>query len=156
MLDAIRKHTQGWLAKIILALITVPFALFGIDSYLNQVGGNVPVAKVNGDKISVQEYGKAIENVRNRLQQSGQKVDAAMLESMELKESVLDGLITKRLINTEIHKSNFKVSDEVVSQYVIGMPEFQEGGKFSQDLYDKTLAQNHLTPSKFEAGIRND
>ncbi len=156
MLDAIRKHTQGWLAKIILALITVPFALFGIDSYLNQVGGNVPVAKVNGDKISVQEYGKAIENVRNRLQQSGQKVDPAMLDSIELKESVLDGLITKRLVNTEIQKSNFKVSDEIISQYVIGMPEFQEGGKFSQDLYDKTLAQNHLTPSKFEASIRND
>lgn len=156
MLDAIRKHTQGWLAKIILGLITVPFALFGIDSYLNQAGGNVPVAKVNGDKISVQEYVKAVENVRNRLQQDGKKVDAAMLESPELKESVLDGLITKRLVNAEIIKSNFKVSDETVSQYVIGMQEFQEGGKFSQDLYDKTLAQNHLTPSKFEAGIRND
>ena len=156
MLDAIRKHTQGWLAKIILALITVPFALFGIDSYLNQAGANVPVAKVNGDKISAQEYSKAVENVRNRLQQDGQKVDAALLESPELKASVLDGLITKRLVNAEIQKSNFKVSDEIVSQYVIGMPEFQEGGKFSQDLYDKTLAQNHLTPSKFEAGIRND
>ena len=156
MLDAIRKHTQGWLAKIILALITVPFALFGIDSYLNQAGGNVPVAKVNGDKISVQEYGKAFENVRNRLQSEGQKVDLAMLESLELKESVLDGLITKRLVNAEIQHANFKVSDDQVSQYVIGMPEFQKDGKFSQDLYDKTLEQNHLTPSKFEAGIRND
>ena len=156
MLDAIRKHTQGWLAKIILALITVPFALFGIDSYLNQAGGSVPVAKVNGDKISVQEYGKAVENVRNRLQSEGQKVDPAMLESLELKESVLDGLITKRLVNAEIQHANFKVSDDQVSQYVVGMPEFQKDGKFSQDLYDKTLEQNHLTPSKFEAGIRND
>lgn len=156
MLDAIRKVATGWLGKVLLAAITIPFALFGIDTYLNQSGSNVPVAKVNGDKISIQEYGKAIENVRNRLQSEGQKVDPALLESQELKDSVLDGLITKRLVNTEIQKANFKVSDETVSQYIIGMPDFQDGGKFSQDLYDKTLAQNHLTPSKFEAGIRND
>lgn len=156
MLDAIRKQTQGWLAKLILALITIPFALFGIDSYLDNSGADVPVAKVNGDKISMQEYGRAIENVRNRLQQEGHKDAAMLLQSPELKESVLDGLITKRLVNTEIQKANFKVSDETISQYVIGMPEFQDNGKFSQDLYDKTLAQNHLTPSKFEAGIRND
>ena len=156
MLDAIRKVATGWLGKVLLAAITIPFALFGIDTYLNQSGSNVPVAKVNGDKISIQEYGKAIENVRNRLQSEGQKVDPALLERQELKDSVLDGLITKRLVNTEIQKANFKVSDETVSQYIIGMPDFQDGGKFSQDLYDKTLAQNHLTPSKFEAGIRND
>ncbi|MBC7788263.1 MAG: SurA N-terminal domain-containing protein [Methylophilaceae bacterium] len=156
MLDAIRKVATGWLGKVLLAAITIPFALFGIDTYLNQSGRNVPVAKVNGDRISIQEYGKAIENVRNRLQSEGQKVDPALLESQELKDSVLDGLITKRLVNTEIQKANFKVSDETVSQYIIGMPEFQDTGKFSQDLYDKTLAQNHLTPSKFEAGIRND
>ncbi len=156
MLDAIRNQTQGWLAKLILALITIPFALFGIDSYLDQSGADVPIAKVNGDKISMQEYGRAIENVRNRLQQEGHKDAATLLQSPELKESVLDGLITKRLVNAEIQKANFKVSDETISQYVIGMPEFQDNGKFSQDLYDKTLAQNHLTPSKFEASIRND
>ena len=156
MLDAIRKVATGWLGKVLLAAITIPFALFGIDTYLNQSGNNVPIAKVNGDKISIQEYGKAVESVRNRLQSEGKKVDPALLESQELKDSVLDGLITKRLVNTEIKKANFKVSDDIVSQYIIGMPEFQDGGKFSQDLYDKTLAQNHLTPSKFEAGIRND
>jgi len=74
MLDAIRKHTQGWLAKAILAIITIPFALFGIDSYLNQAGSNVAVATVAGEKISVQEFSNSIENVRNRLQSEGQKL----------------------------------------------------------------------------------
>ena len=134
MLDAIRKHTQGWLAKVILALISIPFALFGIDSYLNQAGSDVAIAKVNGDKISIQEYGNAIEKARNYLQSEGQKVDAAMLESAELKQSVLDGLITRRLVNAEIRHANFKISDEQLSQYIIGMPEIQENGKFSEDI----------------------
>ena len=156
MLDSIRRHTQGWLAKVILALITVPFALFGIDSYFNQAGNNVAIAKVNGDKISIQEYGNAIETVRNRLQSEGQKVDAALLDSPELKQSVLDGLITRRLVNEEIQRANFKISDEQLSQYILGMPEFQQEGKFSEDIYQKTLAQNKLTASKFENDRRSE
>ncbi len=156
MLDAIRNHTQGWLAKVILALITIPFALFGIDSYFNTAGGNATVAKVNGDKISIQEYSNSIENVRNRLQSEGQKVDAAMLQSPELKQSVLDGLITRRLVNAEIQRANFKISNEQLSTYILGMPEFQQGGKFSEDIYQKTLAQNKLTVSKFENDRRNE
>lgn len=156
MLDAIRNHTQGWLAKVILALITIPFALFGIDSYFNDAGSNVAIAKVNGDKITIQEYGNAIDNVRSRLQSQGQKVDPAMLESAELKQSVLDGLITRRLVNAEIQHANFKISDEQLSTYILGMPEFQQDGKFSEDIYQKTLAQNKLSVSKFESDRRNE
>ena len=155
MLDAIRKHTNGWMAKLILALITVPFALFGIDSYLNQAGRDVAVAKVNGDKISIQEYSNAIENVRNRMQADG-KVDTALLDNPQLKQSVLDGLITRRLVNAEIRKANFKISDEQLSQHILGMPEFQEKGKFSEDIYQKTLAQNKLTATKFENDRRSE
>ncbi len=156
MLDAIRNHSQGWLAKVILALITIPFALFGIDSYFNQAGSNVAVAKVGSDKISIQEYGNAIENVRNRMQSEGQKVDSAMLETPAFKQSVLDGLITRRLVNAEVHRANFKISDRQLSDHIFAMPEFQESGKFSEDLYQKTLEQNKLTGTKFENSIRGD
>ena len=155
MLDAIRKHTTGWMAKVILALITVPFALFGIDSYLNQAGRDVAVAKVNGDKISIQEYSNAIDNVRNRMQAEG-KVDRALLDSPQLKQSVLDGLITRRLVNAEIRKAHFKISDEQLSQHILGMPEFQENGKFSEEIYQKTLAQNKMTATKFENDRRTE
>jgi len=156
MLDAVRKLTTGWVAKLILALITIPFALFGIDSYLNQAGRDVAVAKVGRDKISIQEYGNAIENVRNRMQAEGQKVDTAMLETPAFKQSVLDGLITRRLVNAEIQRANFRISDAQLSEHIIAMPEFQENGKFSEDLYQKTLDQNKLTATKFESSIRGD
>lgn len=156
MLDAIRKHTQGWLAKLILALIVIPFALFGIDSYLNNAGSGVAVAKVDGSKISLQEYGIAMENVRNRLQAEGQKVDAQMLESPAFKQSVLDGLISRRLVGNAVKTLRFTVTDDQLSQHIFTMPEFQENGKFSEELYHKTLAQNKLTATKFEASIRTD
>jgi peptidyl-prolyl cis-trans isomerase D len=97
-----------------------------------------------------------VDTVRDRLQSQGQKVDAAMLESEELKQSVLDGLITRRLVNKQISDANFKISDEQLSQHILGMPEFQENGKFSEELYQKTLEQNRLTASRFENDRRAD
>ncbi|BEV08186.1 SurA N-terminal domain-containing protein [Methylophilus sp. DW102] len=144
------------MAKIILALIVVPFALFGIDSYLNQAGGQVAVAKVDGQKISLQEYSNAVENARNYMQSQGQKVDTALLESPAFKQSVLEGIITRRLIEGAIHDYRFKISDEQLSQHILGMPEFQSNGKFSEETYNQLLTQNKLTPAKFEQSIRKD
>lgn len=156
MLDTFRSYAQTKAAKVILGLILVPFALFGIDSYLNQAGNNLSIAKVNGYKIALPEYNRAIENVRNRMTSEGKKVDPAMFDSFEFKESVVDGLITKQLLNNDIKKSKFKITDQQLSQYIVGMPEFQKDGKFSQELYDKVLQNNQLTPKKFEESIRND
>lgn len=156
MLEALRKHTQGWMAKIILALIVVPFALFGIDSYLNQAGGQVAVAKIDGHKISLQEYSNAVENARNYMQSQGQKVDTALLESPAFKQSVLDGIITRRLVEGAIQDYRFRISDEQLSQHILGMPEFQSNGKFSEETYNQLLSQNKLTPAKFEQSVRKD
>lgn len=156
MLEKFRSYAQTKAAQIILALILVPFALFGIDSYLNQAGNNLSIAKVNGYKIALPEYNRAIENVRNRIMSEGKKFDPAMFDSFEFKESVIDGLITKQLLNNDIKKSRFRITDQQLSQYIIGMPEFQKDGKFSQEIYDKVLQSNQLTPKKFEESIRND
>ncbi len=155
MLDGIRAVAQGWVGKAILALITIPFALFGIDSYLSQAGNNAAVAKVNGSDISIQEYSNALQNLRNRLQSEG-KVDQAELDSPAVKSLVLDQLINQQLLAEEIKHAKYAISDAHLATYITGMPTFQKDGKFSQELYDETLQQNKLTPSKFEAGMRSD
>ena len=155
MLEAIRERSKGWLAKTILALITIPFALWGIESYLQQAGSNVAVAKVGDDTITVQQYSNALQGVRNQLQADG-KADPSVLDSPLLKQSVLDRLINNRLLNQEVKRSNFYIGDEQLSKFIIEMPEFQENGKFSQEQYDQILSQNRLTPSQFESSLRGD
>ncbi len=155
MLEAIRERSKGWLAKTILALITIPFALWGIESYLQQAGSNVAVAKVDDDTITLQQYSNALQGVRNQLQADG-KVDPSVLESPALKQSVLDRLINNRLLNQEVKRANFYIGDEQLSEFIVQMPEFQEAGKFSQEQYDQILTQNRLTPSQFESSLRGD
>ena len=155
MLEKFRGLTQGWLAKLILALITVPFALWGIDSYLQGAGSKVAVAEVDGQSVTVQEFGNAMQNLRYQLQAEGKK-DPALLDNPAVKRSVLDELVTSKLLSAEVRRSGFALSNESLSNYIITLPEFQKEGKFSQEHYDSILAQNRLSPSQFEARMRNE
>ena len=51
MLQAIRDKISGWIAYLIIGLISVPFALWGVNSYLGG-GEETPVAIVDGEEIS--------------------------------------------------------------------------------------------------------
>jgi peptidyl-prolyl cis-trans isomerase D len=153
MLEAIRERSQSWIAKLILALITVPFALWGVDSYLRQAGSNVAVAKVNGDSITVQQFGKSLQDLRDNMKE---KADAGFMENPEVRRAVLDKLINKQLLAEEVRRSGYVISDEQLSKIIIAMPEFQKDGQFSQDMYDKILAANGMTPSRFESVIRGE
>src|SRR5690606_18646420 len=155
MLDAIRERSKGPLAKIILALITITFALFGIDTYMQGAGSNVAIATVDGDTVTVQEYGNALQNLRNRLQSEG-KTDPSVLDNPVVKQSVLDRLISDRLLNKEVKEAKFSISDQQLSTYITGLAEFNQDGQFSQEIYDQILAQNRMTPSQFEGSMRTD
>ncbi|MFM1955681.1 MAG: hypothetical protein RIR20_501 [Pseudomonadota bacterium] len=155
MLEAIRAHSQGWLAKLILTLIAVPFALFGIDAYLKNAGSDAAVAKVAGSSVSVIEYRNAMQSLRNKMQSEGQK-DLSLLDTPQARLTVLNRLINTRLLNAEAQDSKFKISNEQLSEFVITLPEFQQNGKFSQEVYDKLLTQNQMTPSKFENMMRGE
>lgn len=155
MLETFREHSKGWLAKLILALITVPFALWGIDSYLQQSGSSVAVAEVDGHEITVQEYSNALQNLRARMQ-SEKKVDPTLLEDPAVAQSVLDHLVESRLMQSAAQRSGFTLGDAQLGTVILAMPEFQRDGKFSQEMYDELLKQNRMTPSQFEARMRQD
>jgi peptidyl-prolyl cis-trans isomerase D len=143
------------LAKLILTLIAVPFALFGIDAYLKNAGSDAAVAKVAGSSVSVVEYRNAMQSLRNKMQSEGQK-DLSLLDTPQARLTVLNRLINTRLLNAEAQDSKFKISNEQLSEFVITLPEFQQNGKFSQEVYDKLLTQNQMTPSKFENMMRGE
>ena len=130
MLAKIRNSTDSKLAKVILAIIIVPFALFGIDSYLSSVGSNVFVAKVNNVEISGQQYQNTEAMIKQQM--GGPDADPALFQSQEFKMAVVDNLISNELMNQSITDNGFVISDNQLSNYIVGMPDFQDNGKFSQ------------------------
>ena len=90
MLEIIRERAQGVVAKIILGLITIPFALWGVDSYLK--GGDKAdiVAKVDGQEITRQEFDRTLKEQQERMRGAmGERFDPTMLDRPEARQSVL-------------------------------------------------------------------
>lgn len=155
MLQNIRDKTQGTLAKIILALIVIPFAAFGIDAFFT--GGVPEVARVNGEAVTEPELAQNIELERRRLlAQMQDSVDAALLDEARLKGPVLESLIDRTLLRQVAERSGFRVGEAMLDQLIIDNESFHENGVFSQARFQGILASNGMSPAQFKDLMRED
>lgn len=157
MLEAIRNRAQGWLAKLILALITIPFALWGVDAYFGSGGGNEVIAEVGGSGVTRQAFTDELKEQTNRLRQAmGANFDPALIESAEFKEQVLNSMIEQEAMLQEAEAAGLQVHDAQIAAILQQLPPFQEDGKFSAERYKRVLAQRGYTPAYFEYQLRRD
>ncbi|MGH8671070.1 MAG: SurA N-terminal domain-containing protein [Burkholderiales bacterium] len=157
MLEAIRRVTKGWLAKLILALITIPFALWGVESYVSNTDSAALVARIGDQRITQQEFLDALKSRRVQLQQSlGANFDPAMLEQNEFREALIEQLIDQRVLAEAARKSGYTVSDQELATTIAAYADFQEDGRFSQTRFERILRNQGITPLQFDAMMRAD
>lgn len=157
MLETIRQMTQTWLAKLILAVITIPFAMWGIDSYIRTTPGQDTVASVGSEKISGAEFNEAVRSQLEQFKrQFGPSIDASIMDNPELRKSILDQLIDQKLFIRASQTTGIKVSDEALRDRIANEPNFQENGKFSPTRYQTFLQSNGYSAPTFEQLLRKD
>ncbi|MBL4910911.1 MAG: SurA N-terminal domain-containing protein [Alteromonadaceae bacterium] len=144
MLTNIRENSQGAIAKIILGLVILTFAIAGVGSYTNSV--DTSVAEVNGEKISQQAYNQAYQAQRRRMQQQfGEMFDtlAANKDYMaNFRNGVLDNLINEKLIDQNANDLSIRVSDQQLKKTIRNMSEFQIDGVFDNNRYLAVINQS--------------
>ncbi len=154
MLQSIRDKSQGLFAYIIIGLITIPFMLWGIQSYLGG-GGKQVVATVNGDDITSTELQRAIQLQQRRLRAMfGTNVPPAMLEGKAMRQQVLNSLIRQRLMAQYSRSAGFRASDRQVVEKIQSEPAFQVDGKFSAERYDQLLKAQRMNKAGYEHDVR--
>ena len=154
LLQKIRDHAQGWFAYTIIGLLTIPFAVWGINYYF-EGGGPLDAAVVGDSKISLQEYQRAYQQQRQRLQAMlGDNLDPALLEGPRLKQDVLRQLIDERVLNELAHDQRLRVGDPQLREALLALPVFQQSGGFNKELYERLLRNQGYTIAAFEEGLR--
>jgi peptidyl-prolyl cis-trans isomerase D len=139
-------HRNKRLVQIILALLIVPFAIWGLESYTRMGGGGDSVATVNGMEISQREFAEELRRQQEQMRRVfGGSVDPSVLDSPESRRAVLDGLIQQRLLAHEALRAHMVMSREAVIDAITSAPEFQEDGKFSSAKYSAYLAARGVT-----------
>jgi len=177
MLQKLRDTTSGWIAGTILALLTIPFAFFGIDQYLFQHNDTF-AAKIEAppkwwpaapsfwpvtmlwqrEEIDPEAFRTAFERARQQQrQEQGDKFDGHAFESVDNKRKVLDQLIDQRVLRMVASGDGIAIGDAQVRDQIQQYPAFQVDGKFDPQTYQLALASQSppQSPQAFQQLIRD-
>jgi len=150
-MDAFRDMVKGWLGKLFLALLMVPFAIMGIESYFGG-GSDKVAATVNGSDIMQLEVDRLVDRQRQRVMaQLGANADPVLLDAKRLRKETIESLVNAELLAQQAADSGYLVSDATVAKEIAEVPAFQENGKFSRKLYEEVLRQSGEDPRTFPA-----
>jgi peptidyl-prolyl cis-trans isomerase D len=150
MLDVLRKRKRSWIITFLLGLIIVVFIAFYGG---NQLGDPAlqDVAAVNGEVITQREfalhYQRALEKYRELFKGS---LTPELEKSLNLKASMLEELIQKRLVLQEARHLGLAVNDDDLMMAIAQVPDFQVNGRFNKERYLQLLRANRLSPNQFE------
>lgn len=176
MLQKLREKTSGWIAMVILGLLCIPFAFFGMEQYLFQ-SNQTFAAKVEAppkwwqsapswwpatmlwqrDEVDQNEFRDAFEQARQQQRQAlGDNFDPREFESIDNKRKVLDGLVDQLVMRMSAKRAGIAVSDAQVRDVIQSIPAFQVDGKFDPQRYQLALASQvpAMSPRGFEQQIR--
>jgi peptidyl-prolyl cis-trans isomerase D len=157
MFGFVEKHKK--VIQIFLGLIAITFMTWGIESYTRQKGGADAVATVNGLTISQREFDEELRRQQDQLRRMfGRNFDPAILDTPDSRRTLLESMISQRLIASEAGKANLAVSDEMLADLIHSVPAFQSEGKFSKAQYELALRSQNppMSPAQFESRLRYD
>lgn len=156
MLQSIREKIQGIIAGVIIAFLCLTFAVWGIESYLNEAR-KVVVAEVNGDEVELAEYQETFQRLRQRAQaELGDAFDPAVWGEAAAKQRVLDFVVDDKVLGQALESSRIRVGVDQVAEFLRSSPNFQVDGKFSSERYAQVTSMLGFTPRAFEAQAQRD
>ena len=157
MMDNLRAAANHVVLKIILAIIAISFVLTGVGNYLIGGGGDY-AAKVNGQQISRAQLEQAVQNERNRQQESMGDSFAALAGNegymLQMRRQVLSQLIDETLLDQYAQTLGLAVSDQQIKDAIFAIPAFRTDNKFDNDKYRSIINGMGLTPDQYAQLMR--
>jgi len=151
MLQAINDRIKGWLGIVIVVLIGLPFALWGIQSYLDD-GGPRYAAKVNNIEISANEFERTVSMQRqSMLRQYGGQLP---VEEKVLREQTLTQLINQRLLESSTFEKGYRVSDSLLAAKIQQL--FTVDGVFDRLRFEANVRSLGMSIPMYEHELRNE
>ncbi len=158
MLSAFRVFAKSWVAAVLIGLLIVAFAVFGIrDVFGHRISNAVITAGAR--TLTATDFRHEFDLLRKRAEQDGgQPLTAEAAAANGLDRQVLQGLATREGFAELLRRMGVHPSDKLVAEQLAKIPAFFNpvSGQFDKQQYQQRLAQNDLTPDKFEAALRDE
>lgn len=157
MLQSIRDNSKGAIAKVIVGLIIVTFALFGVESLVGLANSERAPAEVNGEEISNQDLQRGIELQRRQLlAQMGENGNPADIDENQLRRMVLQALIDQEVLLQSAESQGLYLSEQMIDQIIVRTPDFQIDGRFDRNQFEAVLRAAGFTPLMYRELLRKE
>jgi peptidyl-prolyl cis-trans isomerase D len=154
MLQEIRDKAQGWIAWAIVILISIPFALWGIQSYLG-IGSEPLAATVNGVEITERSLESQFQRFRQQLRdQLGSAYRPELFDDVRMRKEVLNRMVGDEVLQQASHEMGLRAGNSMVQAAILSMSIFHKDGRFDQQTYERSLQLQGLSPAGFEDRVR--
>ena len=150
MLNSIRNFSKTKYASVLVAILIVPFVLWGMGGLFS--GGNKNnIVKINNENISTLDFQKHLNLSNIELERIKKNIDNNIIEE------ILTELIAKKILIMEVEGLNLIISDRILNKKIKKNENFlDENNKFSRIKYEKFLLSNNITAPDFEFRLRQD
>jgi len=154
MLDKFRAHVKGWLGMLVIIMISIPFALWGLQNYTNGES-ETPLAQVADKKIYQADVNNAYQQRVDQLKnQYGEEYSADLFNEQALKNEALSSLIREALIRYNIDNQGYAVSEQSVLDVIANLEAFQKNGSFDKATYQRLLRAKGISSVVFVEQVK--
>ena len=157
MLDALRRGSTGWIAKLLFALLVLSFAVWGVADVFTGWGRGA-IAKVGDQEIRVEDYQRAFQNEINQIsQQAGRRITTEQAHAAGLDNRVLAQLIGWSAVEAHANELGLALSDESLAEAMKTDPAFKgPDGKFNRLAFENVLDRLGISERGFLQLRRRD
>ncbi|MES2215139.1 MAG: SurA N-terminal domain-containing protein [Pseudomonadota bacterium] len=155
MLQTIRSAADNVLFRIMLIIIVVSFAFWGVKDNLNTVGGSDVVTFKNSDPITVDEFARAKALEISRIQRMSGKI-LAEEDMQQINKIVLEKLIAEKLLNFAVKEYGVNFDDKTTAQLIKQISVFHDkNGVFDIELLKASARNAGMTEEEFSEFLKN-
>lgn len=142
-------------AGFLMAILAISLLGFGVEGFGTRTA---KVGSVGDRDITVNEYGRALQNELRALQsQFGQAITMEQARLFGLDQMVLEQLVTSAVLDNETGRLGISAGDTTVQREILSISAFQGlDGRFDRESYRFALQNAGMTEREFETSIRED
>jgi len=147
MLASIRKFSKSFVAKIFIAIIALPFIMWGMGDVFRSGKQNV-IVEINEKKINLKEFITYLQKINL----SKEEIDK--IGKSKLIDDILSNYISEKIIEIETEKKGIQLTDQGLMEILINDKNFHKDNKFSRTKYEKFLLKSGYTAPTYEAYLK--
>lgn len=155
MLDSMRDAAGGFVAKVLMGLLVLSFAVWGFSDQFFGYGTGT-LAEVGETQVSALDFNRALQRRTQELsRQINRPVTLEQARELGLPQQVLAELVSQAALDEQARKYNLGVSDDTVATVIASDPSFHgQDGKFDRVRFEAILRNIGMTDDDFIKDLR--